>query len=208
MTGPNNKDKKSRSDFGGARFYFCPNRHFFMHFSLMENALTPNFFFVFQWLSSFPLGRSHNGSGRLKMPLRVHFNWPDFNSFCTSCDDKRRSMNPNLGHALRPLPPNQCCTAIRATARWSFAAPPLLCDSTLIWGGGGLAQSRRTVTGMCSKLMPWAASLTYLNSNVNCLSTKGKLQGTERRNKNLECCLCGIWESWTSISIVLATRMV
>jgi len=39
------------------------------------------------------------------MPLRVHFNWPDFNSFCTSCDDKRRSMNPNLGHALRPLPP-------------------------------------------------------------------------------------------------------
>ena len=107
-----------------------------------------------------------------------------------------------------PSPPNQCCTAIRATARWSFAAPPLLCDSTLIWGGGGLAQSRRTVTGMCSKLMPWAAPLTYLNSNVNFLTTKGKLHRTERRNKKFECCLCGISKIWTSISIVLATRMV
>ena len=135
MTGPNNKDKKSRSDFGGTRFYFCPNRHFFMHFSLMENALTPNFFFVFQWLSSFPLGRSHNGSGRLKMPLRVHFNWPDFNSFCTSCDDKRRSMDPNLGHALRPPPP-QINVGLPFARQPGGALRLRHCFATQHWFGG------------------------------------------------------------------------
>ena len=107
-----------------------------------------------------------------------------------------------------PLPPKSMlhCHSRDSPVELCGSATALRLNIDL--GGRGLAQSRRTVTGMCSKLMPWAASLTYLNSNVNCLTTKGKLHRTERRNKKFECCLCGISKIWTSISIVLATRMV